>query len=68
MGKWLIFIILIILYSWANDKYFIIDSSLYRINKEQRLKLVDNIIDVFYLNDKPYFIQQDGEGINILTI
>ncbi|MCX7759362.1 MAG: hypothetical protein N2169_07150 [bacterium] len=66
--KCLIFIILIIFYSFASDKYFIIDSSLYRINREQKLKLVDNIIDVFYLNDKPYFVQQDRENINILTI
>jgi len=68
MKRLLIFLILILSFSFCSEKYFIIDSSLVQVEDGKKMILIDNIVDFFYYNNKPYFIQQTESGINILTL
>ncbi|MFN3477909.1 MAG: hypothetical protein ACK4ZM_00890 [bacterium] len=56
-------------FSFANDKkYFIIDSSLYRIENEKKFLILDNVEDLFYYRNVPFFIQINENQISIFQL
>ncbi|MFN4220464.1 MAG: hypothetical protein ACK4GJ_06065 [bacterium] len=56
-------------FSFANDKkYFIIDSSLYRIENEKKFLILDNVEDLFYYQGTPFFVQLNENQISIFQL
>ncbi|MCS7164752.1 MAG: hypothetical protein RMJ51_00495 [Candidatus Calescibacterium sp.] len=67
MRKYLFWFLLLVYYAFGGDRYFVIDSSLYRIEHGQMIILKDNIVDIFYISDKPHFVQWQDQEVNVLT-